>query len=42
MGVPSKNIILNKYDTYENANLFFSSMRNNITGRMISLIKFKK
>lgn len=42
MGVPSKNIILNKYDTYENANLFFSSMRNNTTGRMISLIKFKK
>jgi YfiH family protein len=41
-GVPAKQIILNKYDTYDNANLFFSSMRNNVTGRMLSVIQFKK
>lgn len=42
MGVPIDNIVLSKYDTYDNANLFYSSMRNNITGRMISIISFKK
>lgn len=42
MGVPIDNITLSKYDTYDNANLFFSSMRNNITGRMISIIRFNK
>lgn len=41
-GVPAKQIILNKYDTYDNANLFYSSMRNNITGRMLSIIQFTK
>ena len=41
-GIPSGNIILNKYDTYDNANLFFSSMRNNVTGRMLSVISFIK
>jgi YfiH family protein len=41
-GVPSDHIILSKYDTYENANLFYSSMRNNPTGRMLSIIRFKK
>ena len=38
----SRIILLNKYDTYDNANLFFSSMRNNITGRMLSVIQFTK
>ena len=41
-GVPAANIILNKYDTYDNGNIFFSSMRNNITGRMLSTISFEK
>ena len=41
-GVPASHIVLNKYDTYDNANLFFSSMRNNITGRMLSVISFNK
>ena len=41
-GVKPGHIILNKYDTYDNANLFFSSMRNNVTGRMLSVIQFKK
>ena len=41
-GVPASHILLNKYDTYDNANLFFSSMRNNITGRMLSVIQFTK
>jgi YfiH family protein len=42
VGVLPGHIILNKYDTYDNANIFFSSMRNNITGRMLSTIQFKK
>lgn len=41
MGVDQEHIFLSKYDTYENANLFFSSMRNKETGRMLSLIRFK-
>ena len=41
-GVVPGHIVLNKYDTYDNANLFFSSMRNNVTGRMLSTIQFKK
>jgi YfiH family protein len=41
-GVPASHILLNKYDTYDNANLFFSSMRNNITGKMLSVIQFTK
>lgn len=39
-GVEVENISLPNYDTYDNANLFFSSMRNNVTGKMISVIKF--
>lgn len=41
-GVKPNHIELSKYDTYDNANLFFSSMRNNVTGRMLSVIQFKK
>lgn len=38
--IPAENIIMSHYETYDNANMFFSSLRNPTTGRMISLIKF--
>lgn len=39
-GVPSSHINQSTYDTYDNSNLFFSKSRNNVTGRMISVIRF--
>lgn len=41
-GVPSSHIIQSKYDTYDNSNLFYSSSRNRVTGRMLSVIRFKQ
>jgi len=40
-GVPSLNITMSEYCTYENKELFFSAKRNPLTGRQLSIIKFK-
>ncbi|MCX5775135.1 MAG: polyphenol oxidase family protein [Firmicutes bacterium] len=40
-GVPSLNITLSEFCTYENKDLFFSTKRNPLTGRHLSIIKFK-
>ena len=40
-GVPSLNITMSEYCTYENNELFFSTKRNPLTGRHLSIIKFR-
>jgi len=40
-GVPSLNITMSELCTFENKDLFFSAKRNPLTGRQLSVIKFK-
>lgn len=40
-GVPSLNITMSEYCTYENKDLFYSTKRSPLTGRHLSVIKFK-
>ncbi len=40
-GIPAVNITISDLCTFENKDLFFSYKRNNLTGRQMSVIKFK-
>ncbi len=40
-GLPAANITISDFCTFENKDLFFSYKRNNLTGRQMSVIKFK-
>lgn len=41
VGVPAVNITISDLCTYENKDLFFSCKRNELTGRQMSVIKFR-